>query len=40
MKVEIVVSPQALSVPMIELLAAVSSEFLPAYFRGESKGGG
>jgi hypothetical protein len=40
MKVEIVINPQALSIPMIELLAAVTSEFLPAYFRFESRGGG
>jgi hypothetical protein len=38
MKVEMLVSPQARSIPRIELLAAASSELLPAYFQLERLG--
>jgi hypothetical protein len=39
MKVEMMVSPEALSIQRIELLAAVTSELLPAYFQSDNGGG-
>jgi hypothetical protein len=39
MKVEMMVSPEALSIQNIELLAAATSELLPAYFQSDSSGG-
>jgi hypothetical protein len=39
MRVDMMVSPQAMAIPRIELLAAATSELLPAYFQLKSGGG-
>ncbi len=39
MKVEMMVSPEAMSIQKIELLAAATSELLPAYYQSTNSGG-